>query len=83
MATMIAKAYTIPTIARIRATCIGTQYVIETSDYLDIVTVNDKGQIDCTCHQVNCSHIKVVERRRACDRERDNLRNLHNALFNL
>jgi hypothetical protein len=64
MATLIAKAGIAPTIERVRTTCAGTQYMVATPQYLDVVTVNG-GHITCTCDQFACPHIQVVQTRRA------------------
>lgn len=78
MATLLA----LPTITRVRPTYVGMQYTIMTPGYLDIVTVNGSS-ITCTCRQYHCSHIQVVEQKRAEDKAANARRDLHNALFNL
>lgn len=82
MATLFAKTYVIPVIARVRTTCAGTQYVVETPEYLDVVTVNGT-HIACTCGEANCPHIGTVLRRRAADAQQARDRALYEVTFNL
>jgi hypothetical protein len=82
MATMIAKTYVIPTIAAVRLTCTGLQYTVETPEFIDVVTVNGS-HITCTCHESNCSHIRMVNIRRAQDAAKNAARTAYDASFDL
>ncbi len=82
MAVIFEKVYTIPTIARVRSTVAGTQYTVETREYTDVVTVNGS-RTTCTCHEVHCSHISTVERRRTQDAARNARRAAYEAAFDL
>lgn len=82
MAVMFAKTYVIPTITRVRSTCIGTQYVLETPEYLDIVTVNGN-KTTCTCGEANCSHIQAVNRRRVNETQEAAKREAYCSTFDL
>lgn len=82
MATVIAKAYIIPIITTVRLTAAGLQYTVETPDYIDVVTVN-VDRTTCTCHEANCSHIRMVNIRRAQDAEKDARRDAYEATFDL
>lgn len=79
---LVAKTYTIPVIASQRSTCIGTQYVVETPEYLDIVTVNG-AHTSCTCQNGHCEHIRAVERQRSQEAARDAQRAVYTATFDL
>lgn len=82
MTTMIAKTYVIPTITAVRTTVAGTQYTVETPEYIDVVTVNG-AQTTCTCHEVNCSHIRIVNIRRSQDAAKDVRRDAYSETFNI
>lgn len=82
MATLLAKTHTIPVIVAMRTTIAGDQYTIETSEYMDIVTVTGT-HITCTCHNAHCSHIQAVEHRRAADRAQAMTRAAYHLLFDL
>jgi hypothetical protein len=82
MATVIAKTYVIPVIAAVRLTCAGLQYVVETPEFIDVVTVQG-AHIACTCHEANCEHIRIVTIRRAQDAAKDAQRASLEASFDL
>lgn len=82
MATVLAKTYVIPVIKSVRSTCVGMQYTLETPEYIDVVTVKD-ASITCTCGESRCSHIHMVNIRRAQDAEKAAARAAYEALFDL
>ncbi len=75
MATVLAKTYVIPVIKSVRSTCVGT---LETPEYIDVVTVKD-ASITCTCGESRCSHIRMVNIRRAQDAEKAAVRAAYEA----
>lgn len=81
MATIFAKIYIIPTIAAVRSTGAGEQYIVEPLDFIDVVTVSGN-QITCTCHEANCSQIQTVSRR-SIDAANDARRATYASIFDL
>jgi hypothetical protein len=82
MATLIAKAPSIPLIQARRLTCLGMQYTVATPDFLDVVTANGE-HLTCTCGEFACIHIQVVQHQRTHDAIISARRNRYTALFDL
>lgn len=82
MATLLAKTYAIPTITAVRSTCLGTQYTVETPEFIDTVTVNGE-HITCTCGKARCSHSSAVTRRRGLENQQATNRSAYCSTFEI
>ncbi len=65
-----------------RLTWVGMQYIVATTEYLDVVTDNGE-QITCTCGKPACIHILTVQCQQAQDSQINAHRDMYCALFDL